>query len=666
MENVKNNKKLLSALLSLVCSLETPRMAIRKMFYIGVFLLAFTVLILIISQALSLLNVVENFDYQGSLERTVRSKLGAQGMLQSNLVEQLYVSEFEIATRWRALEKEVEDAKRSSLKLSSSSLERRGLSAPHLAKMEAEYAARLEYSKWLESYIDGHPAKLQQVKLGELLASRALMEAKVLLVELGRGISTAEEEVSFKKNTLLNLDVEILITSSPLGLKYRCTDAYGRVIEGKTPKKVSIPIGRTELIIEPHGRGWPDFRREFYARVGEQPESCAVFSAAPVQIRSDPAGLAYEISNNNGYIKRGSTPAYISDIPEGLVKLKVTKDGWPDSVGKHTIKAGQTNELSATFKLGNLTVVSNPSSADVYIDRLKVGQTPLSINGLYPEKQLVELKLKGYEDFTTNHVLEAGTTTSLYVNLNATILPVVGRPHTIPGLDLEMAPIEPGSFLMGSIPGGCAGEGESAERGEWVTLTKAFWLGRTEVTQAQWTTLMGDNPSFTKGAQLPVEYVSYNDALEFCRILTVRERLKGRLPKGYCYTLPTEAQWEYACSAIARGVPDISSTEAGQLADTAWYNINSGLKLHEVATRTANALGLHDKLGNVWEWCLDWKGEYLGGADPEGPVSGELRVIRGGSCNSNGNSCCKFTRQARTEGYTGRNLGFRIALVAGR
>jgi len=226
-----------------------------------------------------------------------------------------------------------------------------------------------------------------------------------------------------------------------------------------------------------------------------------------------------------------------------------------------------------------------------------------------------------------------------------------GQAITISDLNLELVPIPAGRFAMGSTNGG------SDERPvTQVEITRAFWLGKTEVTQAQWEAVMGSNPSRFKGADRPVEQVSYDDALEFCRKLTERERAAGRLPSGYEYTLPTEAQWEYACRAGTSG------DYAGGLDSMGWYEDNSG---HPVAQKQANAWGLYDMHGNVWEWCLDWyAGSLPGGTvrDPSGPSSGSDRVLRGGSWFDSASFCRSARRVSLGPGFRFYDLGFRLAL----
>jgi formylglycine-generating enzyme required for sulfatase activity len=212
-----------------------------------------------------------------------------------------------------------------------------------------------------------------------------------------------------------------------------------------------------------------------------------------------------------------------------------------------------------------------------------------------------------------------------------------------------------------------------------VTLTKDFLLGSTCVTQGQWTALMNNNPSYFRGDMRPVEQVSWNEAQSFRDKLTEHEAAAGRLPAGYVYTLPTEAQWEYACRAGTKG------DYAGDLMAMAWYAANSrgyaplGTKLpnkfsmmfapeggvtHPVATKQPNAWGLYDMHGNVFEWCSDRFGDYPGGSvtDPTGPKSGRDRVIRGGSWYHIAELCRSAYRSWDDPNFRVGFLGFRIAL----
>jgi formylglycine-generating enzyme required for sulfatase activity len=236
--------------------------------------------------------------------------------------------------------------------------------------------------------------------------------------------------------------------------------------------------------------------------------------------------------------------------------------------------------------------------------------------------------------------------------------PAEDEPITLRGVaNLKLMPIAAGRFAMGST------NGEADEKPVTdVTINQPYWLGQTEVTQGQWEAVMGNNPSGFKGANLPVETVSYDEALAFCRKVTEQERAAGRLAEGYEYTLPTEAQWEYACRAGTTG------DYAGNLDAMAWYDGNSGSKTHAVGGKQANEWGLYDMHGNVWEWCLDWYGNYAGGSvtDPRSASSGSSWVYRGGGWGNSASYCRAAFRYRNSPGNRLDDLGFRLALSSVR
>lgn len=175
----------------------------------------------------------------------------------------------------------------------------------------------------------------------------------------------------------------------------------------------------------------------------------------------------------------------------------------------------------------------------------------------------------------------------------------------------------------------------------------------TEVTQEMWKSVMGNNPGFFKeGDKYPVENVSWGDCQDFCQALS------GKL--GVTITLPTEAQWEYACRAGTTG------RYAGYALDAmGWYDDNSDSKTHIVGQKNPNPWGLYDMHGNVYEWCSDWFGDYSGSAttDPTGASTGSHRVDRGGSWYDPAEDCRSANRNIYTPSYRNSDLGFRLALL---
>jgi len=242
---------------------------------------------------------------------------------------------------------------------------------------------------------------------------------------------------------------------------------------------------------------------------------------------------------------------------------------------------------------------------------------------------------------------------------------------TIPlsdGVDLDMVWIKPGTFTMGS-PESELGR-SSDEVLHQVTLTQGYWLGKYEVTQAQYQAIMETNPSYYKGADLPVEQVSWNDAMDFCAKLTEIEKTAGRLPAGYEYTLPTEAQWEYACragtsTALNSGMDLSNAEECPEMDEVGWYYYNSDSMTHPVGQKQPNAWGLYDMHGNVYEWCLDWYGDYPTSSviDPTGSDTGDLRVQRGGGRSLRASGCRSAWRSSSISTSRYRIGGFRVALT---
>ena len=208
--------------------------------------------------------------------------------------------------------------------------------------------------------------------------------------------------------------------------------------------------------------------------------------------------------------------------------------------------------------------------------------------------------------------------------------------------NIEMLLVPARTFTMGCSPGDAECSGDESPAHE-VTLTNAFYMGKTEVTQAEWQAKMGSNPSFFfwNGASNPVEMVSWSMIQGFNAVTDLR--------------LPTEAEWEYACRA------GTTSAQYGSVEGVAWYS-NAGWRTHPVAQKSPNSLGLYDTLGNVWEWCEDWYGEYDSGSvtNPIGPKTGSHRILRGGSWN-NESSYSRASSRWHTHDHADSPFGFRVA-----
>lgn len=236
------------------------------------------------------------------------------------------------------------------------------------------------------------------------------------------------------------------------------------------------------------------------------------------------------------------------------------------------------------------------------------------------------------------------------------------------GINMKMIWVEGGEFMMGctSEQGNCDGDNENVRQ---VTID-GFYIGMLEVTQSQWEKVVGTSvyqqwskaeysgsPSSGVGADYPIYCVSWDEAMEFCRLLSNKT--------GKTYTLPTEAQWEYA----ARGGKKADGTKyagSNMIDAVAWYSDNSGSRTHPCGTKRANALGIYDMSGNVEEWCKDWYSDSYPSYDtnnPTGPSSGSHRVVRGGHWRYPSVTCTVANRDYDSPGKRRSFAGFRVVLL---
>jgi formylglycine-generating enzyme required for sulfatase activity len=267
-------------------------------------------------------------------------------------------------------------------------------------------------------------------------------------------------------------------------------------------------------------------------------------------------------------------------------------------------------------------------------------------------------------------------------------------------LGVEMVQIDAGTFFMGSPE--TEADRQTNETQHSVTLTKGFYMGKYEVTQEQYDAVMGSNPSYFKTAltgedgtpgKRPVEYVSWYNAIVFCNNLSVAEGLDpvysisnstdpddwGAVPTTSSnatwdqavmdkskngYRLPTEAEWEYVCRAGTATAWYTGNAEDGtpHLNTAAWYSNNAGSKTHQVGLKTANAWGLYDMHGNVFEWCWDWYKEDItaDNTDPTGAVTGTNRVRRGGDWDYDAQHLRSAYRGAYNPYFRSSIIGFRL------
>jgi len=367
----------------------------------------------------------------------------------------------------------------------------------------------------------------------------------------------------------------------------------------------------------------------------------------------------------------GSLP-WNGNLKEGMHLLEVRKDGYRSQ--QKTIQLAQQQKLDVAFDAlsaiqGNLSVNFKPFGSDVYVDGVKVGQSPRVFNGVLVGNHNVEIRKPGYATSHQTVTISEGQTASISGSLTsstssstANALSSSGtslsdNTITIPvknGINIEMVKVEAGSFNMGATPEMINPDTDEKPVHR-VTLTNDYYIGKYEVTQALWQAVTDSNPSNFKGNDLPVEMVSWNDCQDFISKLNSMT--------GKRFHLPTEAQWEYAARGgkKSRGYQYSGSNTLG---DVAWYSGNSCSRTHAVGTKQPNELGIYDMAGNVWEWCQDWYGSYSSSpqTNSTGAVSGSYRVFRGGSWYYSAWYCRTSYRRNGTPGFRDNDLGLRLVL----
>lgn len=337
-------------------------------------------------------------------------------------------------------------------------------------------------------------------------------------------------------------------------------------------------------------------------------------------------------------------------------------------------------ELRPNF--GYITIKTEPSGAEVYVDEVKVGTTPYLMKKITLGRHTVEVRKYGYEpqadivmikvdevnkQFENVKLVEDKTVPQQQVAVtpNPTISTASSassnRTFTVNGVTFEMVYVKGGTFTMGctSEQGSECNNDEKPSHS--VTLSD-YYIGKFEVTQELWRAVMGDEPIYNggwtdeygKGNNYPAYRVSWNDIQEFITILNQKTSANFRLP--------TEAEWEYA----ARGGNKSNGYKYGgsnKIGNVAWYTDNSGDRTHRVGTKLPNELGIYDMSGNVWEWCQDWYGSYSSGSqtNPPGPSSGSRRVIRSGGWGYYARRCRVSVRNDANPGNRSNCLGFRLA-----
>ena len=357
-----------------------------------------------------------------------------------------------------------------------------------------------------------------------------------------------------------------------------------------------------------------------YVLVMTKPMNSVGQQKQTLTIRYSPSSATVLVDNK---MVRGNNGVAKTTLPVGQHSFVVACDGYESEEGMVKLKASAPSNLQIMLSKEAVAEVSN------------VNDAVQSIPSTSPSQSTTIISDNSSSTFVTSGASEIS-------------IPVKN------GISIEMVKVEAGIFMMGATS-----EMKNPYSDEkpvhQVILSNDYYMGKYEVTQALWQTVMGSNPSYFKGDNLPIEQVSWNDCQEFI------SKLNGIT--GRKFRLPTEAEWEYA----ARGGKQSNGYQysgSSNISDVAWYEDNSGSTTHPVGTKQANELGIFDMSGNVYEWCQDWYGSYVGSpqTNPTGANSGSYRVFRGGSWRYELDFCRLSCRYSHTPSTRGSSLGFRLAL----
>ena len=336
-------------------------------------------------------------------------------------------------------------------------------------------------------------------------------------------------------------------------------------------------------------------------------------------IRYTPSSATVLVDNK---MVRGSNGVAKTTLPVGQHSYVVFCDGYESEEGTVKLKASAPSNLQIMLSKETV-VVSNVNDAVQSIPSTSPSQSTTT---------------------TSNN----SSSTSVTSGASEISIPVKN------GISIEMVKVEAGTFMMGATPE-MQNPYEQEKPVHQVSLTNDYYMGKYEVTQALWLAVMETNPSNFKGANLPVEQVSWDDCQVF---LSKLHSMTGRK-----FRLPTEAEWEYA----ARGGKNSRGYQysgSNNISDVAWYKDNSGGITHPVGTKQANELGIFDMSGNVWEWCQDRFDSYSSSSktDPTGAINGSFRVFRGSSWGGNVRMCHLSCRDRYVTYCRNYRLGFRLVL----
>ncbi|MDP8269109.1 MAG: formylglycine-generating enzyme family protein, partial [Candidatus Tenebribacter davisii] len=515
-------------------------------------------------------------------------------------------------------------------------------------------------------YVDNQQIGLTQNKM--LTSNIGSGPREIRIEKDGFAAQMLQEEISLENNSfdfklVPAMPAAVTINSNPEG----ATVYIGGLKFGITPTQSFFDAGTYPIKIE----------KESYETIEEQititePETRETYNLTDIRATlTIKTHLNATVKFNGNNYKGGVINLKIA--PQVLqITVEMPKAESIERVVSLQPKSSETLEIYPEVQTGTVQVMTIPTNAYIELNGdggehyFNTGRKTFLDVSIGSYEMIV--KADGYKTHTESFRLNADITVPLQIALEE-------------GSDLESYTTKTGTEMI-AVQGGTfqrgSNSGNSYKKPVHSITLNDFYIGKYEVTQKEWKNIMGSNPSLWKGNNLPVERVSWYDAVEFCNKKSKAEGLTpcytGREKNTKCnfsangYRLPTEAEWEYAAIG-ANQSRNYKYSGSNNISDVAWYDNNSGDKTHSVDTKQANELGIYNMSGNVSEWCWDWYDEvyYLSSPEnnPQGANSGQRSVLRGGSWAGDGDLCRVAYRDRDNRNYsTGCSLGFRIVISA--
>ena len=595
----------------------------------------------------------------GSYSAARMTLAGIPENLQDGKIQELQRVLSDFSTEVRQLQAEIAEATRSRNYAGLEARVARYLELKPHDQRAARFLKKLQHSDWeqfepplppIPPQLPRKPATSPQSRISSLAVAGAAAIFTVALLLL-TGIGGRSRTVSEPAHSLQRVspglenyhtpppapvppaEVELQIQSVPGGASIFLN---GRYMNCSTPATVKVPPGR--CLLELNKEGYDAASRQMMATPNMQPVSLRlipIVNTAKVQINTDPAGATVFI---DGRALAGKTPVEVL-LPHGRHQVSTTLDGY-NSRSRIVYVVESTRTIDLAF------VRSTPNQASRSVTRTQPQlRTSQRARRRPPLFDFVE------RASSAERAVSAQQTCATYLQEPSVVDNIIG---------MKLILIPPGKFTMGSPSDETNRQIDEEQKP--VTISRPYYIGRTEVTRQEWQAVMNTDPwegraNAGNGAETPAVWISRADALEFCRKLSGRTR--------QTYRLPTEAEWEFACRAGSVGQFHFGNNHVG-MRDFSWFAGNAGnagrRHPHHVGQKTANSWGLHDMHGNVQEWCADaYSARLPGGQDPR--VTGSSRnrgVVRGGSWANGPGDCRAAYRFAIDPELKSVFLGFRV------